>query len=127
MATVKEWVFENVSTAFVSIKVGDQVRGIAPGSVRPVAGFFRKTGGGADVEAARTNESVKGLTDHGALKMYERDTTLKVGNVGRVWNESDPEEVRVEKVLEHRRKIKEAARARPDAKAETKPAKPSKE
>ena len=113
MATVKEWCFENVSTAFISIRVGDAVRGLAPKSIRPVAAFFRKASGGPDVDAARASESVKGLIDQGALKMYERESTPKVGNVGRVWNETDPEEVRVQKVLDHRRAVKAEGKPAP--------------
>jgi len=133
MATIKEWVFENVSNAFVSIKTGNAVLGLAPRSIRPVAAFFRRAGGGPDVDAARASESVRGLVDGGSLKLYERDMTPKAGNTGRVWNESDPEEVRVQKVLDHRRRVKEGiaagkpAEVKPAADVEVKRAKTVKE
>lgn len=122
MATIKEWVFENVSSAFVSIRTGDRVIGLAPKSVRPVSAFFKKAGG-PDVEAARANESVQGLIGQAALKLYEREYTPKIGNTGRVWNEDDPEEVRVQKVLDHRKAVKAALAGKPaDKPAADKPA-----
>ena len=115
MATTKETVFENVSSAFISIRVGEQVMGLAPKSVRPVSMFFK-----AGADAARANDSVKSLIEQGALKLYERDCVQRVGNTGRLWNESDPEEVRVQKVLDHRRAVKARLAAKPADSAESK-------
>lgn len=112
MTTIKEWVLENVSASFCSIRIGDAVHGIAPGSVRPVSRYFKLPGGGPDVDAARANESIKAHCEAGALRLFEREYAPKAASgAQRLWNESDPEEIRVEKVLAHRRKVKAAIAA----------------
>lgn len=108
MATVKQWCIENVSTAFVSIRVGEQIHGIPPGEARPLTRWF-----GGSAETARANASVKALVEQGAVRLYERDVVIKVGNQPCPWNQDDPEDVRVAKVLEHRRRVKEAAAGKP--------------
>jgi len=116
MATTKQWVFENVSGGFLSIKIraadGAIVRaeGIRPGSVRPVREVFRGAGGTVDLDAAKANEDVRALQQAGRLKVYEREVASKVGNVGPLFNENDPEPLRVEKILAYRLKVKEAAK-----------------
>lgn len=108
MTTIREYVFTNISGAFFSIRSGDAFQGLAPGAMRPVSVFFRLSNGEADVEAAKANESVKSLMDQGLLTMTEREYTPKSpSTAGKLYNETDPEEMRVAKILASRRKLKE--------------------
>lgn len=111
MSTVKEYVIENVSKAYISIKLrgpdGSVVRsiGLAPDKAVPVRRLFRRADGSADVEGAKANEDVLLHGGKGRLKIYEREVTRHPPAV-RLYNEDDPEPERVAKVLAHRKKLR---------------------
>lgn len=111
MSTVKEYVIENVSKAYISIKLrgpdGSVVRsiGLAPNKATPVRRLFRRADGSADVEGAKANEDVLLHGGKGRLKIYEREVQRHPPAV-RYYNEDDPEPERVAKVLAHRKKLR---------------------
>lgn len=114
---MKQWVIKNVSGSFVSVHLEDRTVAFPPGAVKPVRALCKKADGSADVEAVQSNASVLAHCSAGVLKLFEQEFVPKKGNVGPLYNEDDPEPVRVEKILAHRLKVKEAA-----ARAHAKPA-----
>lgn len=108
----KEWTIENTSGQFVSVKVRDaagnivKAVGFPPHSGKPVRNIFRKPDNSPDSDACLANDDVRQHIESGRIRVYEKQVESKVPNVGPLFNETDPEEERVRKILEHRRKVK---------------------
>lgn len=111
----RDWTLENTSAQFVSVKIrnaaGEIVRavGFPPHSQKSVRFLFRMPDGSPDVEAAKVNEDVKQHVEQGRMKLFEREFDPKAANLGPLFNETDPEETRIQKILEYRRSLKAKA------------------
>ena len=111
----KELTIENISGQFVSVKVrdaaGEIVRavGFPPHSSKPARIIFRKPDGSVDADACNANEDIRQHIEQGRVRVYDKAVELKVPNTGPLFNETDPEEERIRKILDHRRKVKGTA------------------
>lgn len=104
---MKRYEIENVSGTFVSVHAGGKIVAFPPGSSKPVRDLFRGADGQADMDACRANESLAGHMASGKLRLVEHDVAVKVpSGPGPLYNEDDPEELRVAKILAWRQKLK---------------------
>lgn len=105
---MKRYEIENCSGAFVSVHAGGgRVVAFPPGTSKPVRDLFRGSDGQADMDACRANESLQSHITTGKLRLVEREVAQKVASgPGPLYNETDSEETRVEKILAWRKRLK---------------------